>query len=46
MYLFDIQFKIWHARVSTHTRLYKMKITDSEQCENCNEPETIGHAFP
>ena len=42
MYLYDVQFKIWRSRVRTNTRLYKIKITESEFCD---EPETIEHAF-
>ena len=45
MYLYNIQFEIWHSRVSTNTRLCKMKIVESELCEFCAEPETIEHDF-
>ena len=45
MYLYDVQFQIWHLRVSTNSRLFKMQIIDRESCEFCGEPETIEHAF-
>ena len=45
MYVYDIQFKLLHSRVATNTLLFKMQITDTENCEFCGQIETIEHAF-
>ena len=45
MYLWDIQYKVWHERVATKTRLYQMNIKDTENCEYCQQRETNVHAF-
>ena len=45
MYLWDIQFKVWHERVATNTRLCHMGIKNSELCAFCQQRETNVHAF-
>ena len=45
MYVYDIQFNLWHSRIMTKTKLYKMKIKESDLWELCAESETIIHAF-
>ena len=45
MYLYDIQFKLWHGRVATNTLLYRMNMIEFEEWEYCNETENITHAF-
>ena len=45
MYLWDIQYKVWHERVATNTRLYHMGIKNSERCAFCQQRETNAHAF-
>ena len=45
MYLCDIQFKIWYDRVATRYILYRMNITEDENCALCQELETSVHAF-
>ena len=45
MYLMDIQFKLWHNRVATRFFLYRMNITENENCNYCNQLETNAHAF-
>ena len=40
MYLWDIQYKLWHERVATNSRLYQMNIKDTETCEYCQQRET------
>ena len=45
MYLMDIQFKLWHNRVATRFFLYRMNITEDENCTYCNQLETNAHAF-
>ena len=45
MYLWDIQYKLWHARVAANSRLYQMNIKDTENCEYCQQRETNLHAF-
>ena len=45
MYLMDIQFKLWHNRVATRFILYRMNITENENCIHCDQSETNAHAF-
>ena len=45
MYLMDIQFKLWHNRVATRFILYRMNITENENCIYCDQLETNAHAF-
>ena len=45
MYLWDIQFKIWHDRVATRYKLYRMNITEDENYAYCQKEETKFHAF-
>ena len=45
MYLWDIQYKLWHERVATNSRLYRMDIVENENCEYCQQIETNVHAF-
>ena len=45
MYLRDIQFKIWHNRVATRYILYRMNITEDENCTYCQQIETNVHAL-
>ena len=45
MYLMDIQFRLWHKRVATRFFLYRMNITEDENCTYCNQLETNAHAF-
>ena len=45
MYLWDIQYKVWHERVATNTRLCHMGIKESEACAYCQHRETNVHAF-
>ena len=45
MYMFDIQFKLLHVKVATNDRLCKMEILDSEECEYCQEIESVNHEF-
>ena len=45
MYLWDIQFKVWHERVATNSRLYRMNIKETEACTYCQQRETNVHAF-
>ena len=45
MYLWVIQFKIWHDRVATRYILYRMNITEDENCTYCQQIETNVHAF-
>ena len=45
MYLWDIQYKLWHERVATNTRLFKMDILEYEDCEYCQQPKTNVHDF-
>ena len=45
MYLMDIQFKLWHNRVAPRYFLYRMNITEDENCTYCNQTETNAHAF-
>ena len=45
MYLMDIQFKLWHNRVATWYILYRMNITEDENCTYCQQTETNVHAF-
>ena len=45
MYLWDIQYKLWHARVATNSKLYQMNIKNTENCEYCQQRETNVHAF-
>ena len=45
MYLWDIQFKIWHDRVATRYILYRMNIIEDENCAYCQQIETNVHAF-
>ena len=45
MYLWDIQYKLWHERVVTNSRLYHMNIKNTDSCEYCQQRETNVHAF-
>ena len=45
MYLWDIQFKIWHNRIATRYILYRMNITEDENCTYCQQIETNVHAL-
>ena len=45
IYLWDIQYKVWHERVATNTRLCHMGIKESEACAYCQQRETNVHAF-
>ena len=45
MYIWDIQYKVWHERVATNTRLCHMGIKNSELCAYCQQRETNAHAF-
>ena len=45
MYLIDILFKIWHNRVETRYILYRMNITEDENCTYCQQIETNVHAL-
>ena len=45
MYLWDIQYKVWHERVATNSRLYNMNIKETENCEYCQQRETNVHDF-
>ena len=45
MYLWDIQFKMWHGRIATNSRLFQMNIKETEACTYCQQRETSVHAF-
>ena len=45
MYLWDIQYKLWHERVATNLRLYQMNIKETEACAYCQQRETNVYAF-
>ena len=45
MYLWDIQYKLWHKIVATNSRLYQMNIKDNETCEYRQQSDTNVHAF-
>ena len=45
MYLFDVQYKLWHERLATNRTLYKMNISPNEECEFCGEPEKMHMPF-
>ena len=45
MYLWDIQYKLWHERVATNSKLYRMNISENDNCEYCQQIETNVHAF-
>ena len=45
MYLWDIQYNLWHERVATKSRLCQMNVKDNEHCGYCLQRETNVHAF-
>ena len=45
MYLYYIQFRLWHSRIATNITLIEMNTIEDDQCEYCNEPDYITHAF-
>ena len=45
MYLYDIQFQLWHSRIASTWILFRMNITETDACEFCGETETIAHAL-